>query len=336
MLRAFSCGLFLAASLEAHAGLAPDARYVGAVGCKSSSCHGGVGEKNGQYLTWVREDFHARAFAPLTNARSARIAETLGLANPAESPRCTICHSPLAAAAPARLRKSADPREGVSCESCHGAAGHWWRGHTRTDWTYATRVGAGMRDLRSVYVRANTCVACHQNLDSEIAAAGHPELCFELDRQSTEEPKHWRDPEGSGPRLWLTGQAVALRELSWRLTSAADGPTEAQAAALRWLLAEVTAADPALPRIDPAAPPAQAQQQADSLARAAAAARLPNVAAIRQRLLRLAPADFRQAERLVLALEALGGASPELRAALRAREAFEPAAFAEHLRKLAP
>src|SRR6185503_16716196 len=101
------------------------------------------------------------------------------------------------AMAPARLTATADQREGVSCESCHGAAEPWLRGHTRPDWTYATRVGAGMRDLKRFYVRANTCVACHQNVDGDIAAAGHPELFFELNTQSTNEPKHWHDPVGT-------------------------------------------------------------------------------------------------------------------------------------------
>ena len=41
-----------------------------------------------------------------------------------------------------------------------------------------------MRDLRSFYVRANTCVACHQNLESDLLDAGHPQLLFELDSQS--------------------------------------------------------------------------------------------------------------------------------------------------------
>ena len=114
--------------------------------------------------------------------------------------RCTVCHSPFHAVPQAQRLATADPTESVSCESCHGAAGGWLRRHTRPDWTYATRVGAGMRDLKSFYVRANTCVTCHQNLDSDIVAAGHPELLFELDGQSAAQPKHWRDAEGSGPR----------------------------------------------------------------------------------------------------------------------------------------
>ncbi|CAN5174755.1 hypothetical protein BH20VER2_BH20VER2_00030 [soil metagenome] len=184
----------------------PTAQYVGASGCQSSSCHGGAGEKRSQYITWARHDIHTRGYASLTNARSDRIAEALGIpARPdglpaaTASTRCTVCHSPFHAIPQAQRLPAADPTESISCESCHGPAGGWLRGHTRPDWTYATRVGAGMRDLKSFYVRANTCVACHQNVDSDIIAAGHPELLFELDGQSTAQPKHWRDPEGERP-----------------------------------------------------------------------------------------------------------------------------------------
>src|SRR5206468_12575496 len=162
--------------------------------------------------------FHTRGFAILTNARSQRMAEAIGVGSAETSSRCTSCHSPLQAIAPARLTSGVDPHEGVSCENCHGAEETWLRGHTRKDWRYATRIGAGMRDLRSFYVRANTCVACHQNLESDILKAGHPELTFELDGQSVAEPKHWRDDDPStGLRAWIVGQAVALRDMSWEL-----------------------------------------------------------------------------------------------------------------------
>ncbi len=138
--------------------------FVGSIGCKSSSCHGGAGPKRSQYITWSQKDFHTKAYAVLLNARSERMAEGLGIAAAQSSARCTSCHSPFQSVAPSRLARTAHPDEGVSCESCHGAAGGWLRGHTRTDWTYNTRVAAGMRDLRNLYVRANACVACHQNL----------------------------------------------------------------------------------------------------------------------------------------------------------------------------
>ena len=348
------------------------AQFVGATGCKSSSCHGGAGEKRSQYITWMRHDVHTRGYAILTNARSERIAEALnlpprqdGLPSATASARCTICHSPFQAVPQAQRGPAADPAESVSCESCHGAAGGWLRGHTRPDWTYATRVGAGMRDLKSFYVRANTCVACHQNLDADIRAAGHPELIFELDGQTAAQPRHWSDPEESGPRAWLTGQAVALRELSWRLAMnpASDPPSLAQWNALVWLLSHVTATDGDLLRIaQPGSEPdaqqfARVQQQADALARRAAQSKLGRDFALRV-LARLAALDaefapasgtphdilFRRAQRLVLAIERLTIAnlppaqrdSPltgltTMREDLRSPAAFDPARFAELL-----
>jgi len=261
----------------------------------------------------------------------------------------------------------AHPDEGVSCESCHSAAESWLRGHTRKDWTYAMRVTAGMRDLKSFYVRANTCVACHQNLESDILRAGHPELTFELDGQSIAEPKHWRDDDpSSGLRAWLVGQAVALREMSWALSkNGTPDPTEINRwKGLAWLLAKATAQQTNLPLIDPPAGATSSgvftgtQQQADLLARRAAESRLNDE--IAQQLLRaMAATDpefvvsketspdelFRRAQRLVLALDrfsaAVGHEQPgaaknpalnQLFDDVRFRADFQPQRFAEHLR----
>ena len=336
------------------------ARFVGAVGCKSSSCHGGAGEKRSQFITWTRKDFHTRAFAILTNARSERMAESLGLGAAAASSRCTVCHSPLQAMPQSRLLATADPREAVSCESCHGAAEPWLRGHTRKDWTYATRVGAGMHDLRNFYVRANTCVACHQNLEPDLATAGHPDLLFELDSQMVAEPKHWRDPVGSGPRAWLVGQAVALRETSWRLAQnpSAEPQTLGQWEALAWLLAKVTAADRTLLPIEAnvardASGFARTQQGADALARRVGQDNFSTTSARRwvQELV-AGEGDFaesieqprsllyRRGQRLVLALESLTSGDARAREELRLLRAdleplnFRPADFAAHLTEL--
>jgi hypothetical protein len=217
-----------------------------------------------------------------------------------------------------------------------------------------------MRDLKSFYVRANTCVACHQNLDPDIVAAGHPELVFELDGQSAAQPKHWKDPEDSGPRAWLTGQAVALRELSWRLSLNPNGDPQALAqwSALVWLLSHVTAVDASMVVIQPNEQPfAQVQQQADALARRAAQQNLGRdfAARVLQRLVSVdreftlttnTPREvlFRRAQRLVLAIERLAVANlppaqrdqpqsgfANLRDDLRSPAAFDPVRFAELL-----
>jgi hypothetical protein len=342
----------------------PSTLFVGAVGCKSSSCHGGAGEKRSQYITWSRQDFHTRAFAILLDARSARIAETVGTGEAQSSARCTVCHSPFQSVAPMRLASNTRADEGVSCESCHGAAGSWLRGHTRRDWNYAMRVTAGMRDLRSLYVRANTCVACHQNIDNDLLKAGHPTLVFELDSQSINEPKHWRDDNPwIGPRVWLTGQAVALREAAWRARTDSDPAADMQetSIALAWLLAKATAVEPDLPKIfDSASSDLEpVQKQADDLARRAPSWN-PNIGSIMAILRALVATDsefvvtketsvqtlWYRARRVVLALDRLSAALKQnrgeplkidselnlLREDVRLHENFAAASFAEHLR----
>jgi hypothetical protein len=229
------------------------------------------------------------------------------------------------------------------------------------------RVTAGMRDLKSFYVRANTCVACHQNLDADIIKAGHPELTFELDGQSVAEPKHWRDDDpSSGVRAWLVGQAVALREMSWALSKDETPDSEAMAKwkGLAWLLAKASGQQTNLPVIDQpggttsAAVFTSAQEQADLLARRAAESQLSDDFA--QPLLRaLAATDFefvvsketspdllfRRAQRLVLAFDQISSAvtseapgsakNPALTQLfedVRSRANFQVPRFVEHLR----
>jgi hypothetical protein len=217
----------------------PAAPFLGQSACSTSGCHGGGGEKHDQCIRYTKLDIHTRSAATLALARSARIADNLKISDPAHSSRCTVCHSPFQALATTEVTaKILDPASGVSCESCHGAAQSWLLSHTRPDFTHEDRVHAGMRDLDSLYVRANSCVACHQNVDADILHAGHPELIFELDGQSVTEPKHWREKAAvCGPQIWATGQAVALREMSWQLTR--ENPPAPSApdrwAALVWL-----------------------------------------------------------------------------------------------------
>lgn len=324
--RIAALALFLGCSATLGAAPLQAQQFVGSVGCKSSYCHGGGGEKQGQYLTWVRQDYHTRAYAILVSARSSRMAEALGLKEgAAASEKCTVCHSPMHPVSPGGspdLTNKAYLDEAVSCENCHGAAGSWLRSHTRRDWTYPMRVGAGMRDLRNFYVRANTCVACHQNVDQELRTAGHPLLTFELDRQSRSEPPHWKeDDPWNGPRLWLVGQAVALREVSWKLrqSQGADPELAAQWSALAWLLGETGLSEfGRQPENLDVALAASTEQRADLVARQASAHRwdrnrltslLQTLAATKSEFdnsTTISPEQsFQRALRLVLALDCL-------------------------------
>ncbi len=341
------------------------ATFLGANSCSSSSCHGGGGANQNQFLVWSLKDFHSqRPPATLATARSKQIADALGIKNVTADARCIVCHAPLNSV-PENLRgKDFKVSEGVSCESCHGPAGNWLRAHTRSDYTRADRTAAGMRDLQNLYVRANVCVACHQNVDADILKAGHPELIFELDGQSVAEPKHWRAEKNSnGGQAWLVGQWVALREMSWQLAREKT-PTENQInrwAGLAWLLMVKTSIGNA--NTEPSTKPDEAikaaqqyQSECGAIARDIAATAWTSEMT-RRLLFTFASSggefrdssisqnlQARRAERLVLALDRLVAAMPELKSNAPVQSAvnqlfkdaqslpdFNPVDFAAHL-----
>ncbi len=254
-------------------------KFLGAISCASSGCHGGGGQNQNQFHVWSLKDFHSqRPFATLTTARSKQIGDALQIKEPTSDSRCTSCHAPLANVPAARRGETFKVSEGVSCESCHGPAENWLRSHTRPDWSHADHTAAGLRDLKSLYVRANTCVACHQTVDSPLLKAGHPELTFELDGQSASEPRHWREgTNASGAQAWLIGQAAALREMSWQLSRERepDSRLAVRWSALLWLLQRMDGLSSTLPKLGGISDePAQgnfesANKAADELARRA-------------------------------------------------------------------
>jgi len=214
-----------------------------------------------------------------------------------------------------------------------------------------------MRDLRNWYIRANACVACHQTVDTDVIDAGHPRLVFELSTQMKAQPPHWRDPADSPVRAWLTGQAVALRELSWKMQGNdrnSDPDALAQTNALAWLLSKVTSSDRSLPLILEGADSDTLHRAADQLARHVSARTFENgySTTVLQMFTSLAAeftgsspvsADvlFYRAKRLALACVALSEtaghppvASAELKQILEDVSSpgnFNASAFAEHL-----
>lgn len=335
------------------------ARFTGSPSCSSSSCHGGGTGKNQAWL-FAKKDVHRRGAELLANTRSQRIAEALQLPDATRAQACLVCHSPLQTVPPDRFVKGALPENGVSCESCHGPAEHWLRFHTRPDVTHAQMVAVGLRELGDYYHRGNNCVACHLNIDPKLRAAGHPEMFFELDGQMAAEPPHWKDEPGEwrGPAAWLTGQAVALRELSWKLATGVDPELTPRQRALVWLLRKTEPGAAQLP-VDTASPEAM-QSAADRLARAASggtwsrestAKLLRKYAALSEEF-RSSTADAadlrRRGEVLVLALDRLwqplkrsGFSSETLDTALgvlnqeaRAQAAFQKDRFAAALQQI--
>ena len=224
---------------------AEPSKYTGSGSCSSSSCHGSVKPRidsrifQNEYSVWVVQDKHAKAYTALTGAVGQRIGCNLGIGKSEAAPKCLACH---ALDVPAEARaKTFELNDGVSCESCHGAASAWLGEHTTRGWTHAQSVALGMYDTRDLVKRTEKCLSCHlgdrdKSVDHEMIAAGHPDLYFELDSFSAVMPRHWKLPRESAPgvpeqadawygiRDWGTGQAVQLRAWLARLQSRARGP----------------------------------------------------------------------------------------------------------------
>jgi hypothetical protein len=183
-----------------------------------------------------------------------------------------------------------------------------------------------MRDLQSLYARANACVACHQNVETALLKAGHPELIFELDGQCVSEPRHWREKAGQrGAWTWFVGQAVALRELSWQLSREAEPSEELRArwSALLWLLQKLDGLHKEFPALSGISRQSSTQNSlatlkaCDELARRASASAwtdemsrkalkaLASTSSDFQQPLVVGQSQARRAERLVLAVDRL-------------------------------
>lgn len=357
--------VFLTSSSQAADPLTSLKEFVGSEACSTSGCHGGADPKRFQYQYWRHADPHSKSYSTLTSALSARMAETLRIPSALSSARCTACHAPMQGVSGSKTESVVPVVEGVSCENCHGAGQSWLRSHTRPDYAHVDRVAAGMRDLRHLYVRANSCVACHQHVDADLLQAGHPELIFELDGQTRAQPRHWQEFPGYDPaQAWLVGQAVALREMSWHLaTTPSPMASEVQRwEALRWILSRVHLVKSELPDlgrepIKDGRDYLRIQKLADQWAREVAAQDWdPSQGLILLKQLAASAPEFlsrpdaalagRRAERLVLGLDRLLASLPEeqamavdpvlkdLFAAAQVLQDFAPSQFGQHLEAL--
>jgi len=125
-------------------------KFVGAEKCKM--CHNAQA-KGAQYAKWAASP-HARAWETLSSEASRKIAAAKGLADPQKEAACLKCHVTAHGVAPDRLAEKYKAAEGVSCESCHGPGGDYWKMEIMKD--RAKAVAAGM-----VVPDENTCKTCH-------------------------------------------------------------------------------------------------------------------------------------------------------------------------------
>ena len=112
ILAALVCVAFLQFSVQAQN------KYVGTKMC--GMCP--KTDKQGKQLDIWQKSKHAEAFKTLLGAKAIEIAKAKGLKKaPSESPECLECHTLGKTVDASLLEKGFDMKEGVQCESCHGA-----------------------------------------------------------------------------------------------------------------------------------------------------------------------------------------------------------------------
>lgn len=189
-------------------------KYMGVREC--DGCHGGGAVQYPGLVNawgiWSSEDPHSRAYSDLIEKPLSRhIAGWMGLPldRPEEWKKCTVCHM---TDVPKEVwGERFDPTtEGVGCEACHGPAEDYLVPHKSQ--SYEENLKVGLYDLKDLRTRAKLCLDCHTGLDHEIAAAGHPDLNFELFHFSFWQPPHWNYSEANPLKFWAIGQAAALEK----------------------------------------------------------------------------------------------------------------------------
>ncbi len=112
MKRTFGLLAILAAAVVVPNLASAQSTFVGVKGC--TMCHKSAAQ--GQQLAIWEKSKHAGAYTTLTTEKANEIAKAKGLAKPAaEAPECLECHTIKGGP------DAADIKQGVQCESCHGA-----------------------------------------------------------------------------------------------------------------------------------------------------------------------------------------------------------------------
>ena len=128
--------------------------FEGAGNCKM--CHNTA--KMGKIYTTWSETAHARAFETLGTDAAKKIAAEKGIEDPQKADACLKCHVTGHGVDAEFHGKKYDATEGVSCESCHGAGGDYWKKKTMEAITAGEIKGAS---VGLVTPDEKTCVGCH-------------------------------------------------------------------------------------------------------------------------------------------------------------------------------
>lgn len=126
-------------------------KFIGVKMC--APCH--KADKTGNQFSVWQKSKHAGAYKTLTGAMAAEIAKAKGIKNAAEAPECLECHG----AVDAKLVDKYDVKDGVQCETCHGAGSAYKSMAVMKD--KAKSIAAGLREFKDAAATEKFCKECH-------------------------------------------------------------------------------------------------------------------------------------------------------------------------------
>lgn len=149
MKRTLSLLALFVGALSAPAMAGAQHTYTGVKAC--GMCH--KAEAKGNQLAVWEKSKHAGAFVTLTTPAAIELAKTKGITTPpSETPACLECHAIVGDA-------KADVKNGVQCESCHGAGSDYKGMAVMKD--RAQSIAAGMTEYKDKAAIEAQCRKCH-------------------------------------------------------------------------------------------------------------------------------------------------------------------------------
>jgi hypothetical protein len=126
--------------------------YAGIKSCRM--CHKSA-KKGNQYKAW-QDGPHSKTIAVLATAEAKATAAKLGIADPQKSGKCLKCHSTAYNWTEEKQVEKIAVKDGVTCESCHGAGKNYKKKSVMVDREKC--IAGGM-----VYPATKSCVKCHND-----------------------------------------------------------------------------------------------------------------------------------------------------------------------------
>ena len=141
---------------EGHAGATESMflhRYVGVQSCEACHSSALLGK---QFQSW-KSGPHSRAYTDLSSTEAIDIGKRLGVSDPKTSQRCLSCHVTAPNASLPEAVSTFRMKDGVQCESCHGAGEDYAHYSVMIDPQKAKDAGL------VIHPDKQTCVTCHNS-----------------------------------------------------------------------------------------------------------------------------------------------------------------------------